>query len=321
MEKLSIKDLQEMQSWSLERKVAHTIDVLSSFVNRVGGLDKVYLSCSFGKDSCVLLDIATRIYPDIKVVFCNTGNEHPSVIKLCHEYQSKGLSVQIIRPSMTPRQVWQKYGFPLIGKETAYKIHVIRTNPNCASSKHFLSDKLDNGKVNKYVLPHKWRYLIDEPYETHNHCCTELKKKPFRKFEKDTGRCPILGIMAEESQMRKGQWVRWGGCNTFTESPKSMPLSIWLEKDIWEYIERYNIPIAEVYRQGATRTGCVSCGFGIQRKDDKRFEILYEHYPKYYSMIMDYENKGHTFREALRKILAMDGRCLPDEKPKNLFEL
>lgn len=90
MEKLTVKDLQEMQAWSLERKVAHAIDVLSSFVNRMGGLDKVYISCSFGKDSCVLLDIAKRIYPDILAVYANTMMEHPSVVKMANEYRNGG---------------------------------------------------------------------------------------------------------------------------------------------------------------------------------------------------------------------------------------
>lgn len=220
---------------------------------------------------------------------------------------------------MTPRQVWAKYGFPLIGKETSYKIHVLRSNPDCASSRHFLSDTLPNGKVNKFVLPHKWRWLIDEPYETHNHCCTILKKKPFRKFENETGRHPILGIMAEESQMRKGHWIRNGGCNVFGEKPESMPLSIFTEKDIWEYIRRYDIPIADVYRQGADRTGCVGCGFGCTRKGDDRFGILYRTYPKYYDMVMNYTNNGVTFREALREVLAVNGMYLPDEEPRNLF--
>lgn len=91
MQKLTYKDLREMQAWSLEQKVAHAIDVLSTFVNRMGGLDKVYISCSFGKDSCVLLDIAKRIYSDILAVYCNTGMEAASVVKLANQYRNGGV--------------------------------------------------------------------------------------------------------------------------------------------------------------------------------------------------------------------------------------
>ncbi len=34
---------------------------------------------------------------------------------------------------------------------------------------------------------------------------------------------------------------------------------------------------------------------------------------------MNYTNNGVTFREALRKALAANGRYLPDEEPENLF--
>lgn len=91
MQKLTVKDLQEMQAWSLEQKVAHAMNVMSSFVYHMGGLDKVYISCSFGKDSCVLLDIAKKIYPDILAVYANTRMEHPSVVKLANEYRNGGV--------------------------------------------------------------------------------------------------------------------------------------------------------------------------------------------------------------------------------------
>ncbi len=57
------------------------MDVISTFVSRMGGLDKVYISWSGGKDSTVLLDIARRMYPDILAVFCATGNEYPDIMK------------------------------------------------------------------------------------------------------------------------------------------------------------------------------------------------------------------------------------------------
>ena len=100
-----------------------------------------------------------------------------------------------------------------------------------------------------------------------------------------------------------------------------MPLSIWTEDDIWEFIKTKNIRIADDYSKGYLRTGCVACGFGCQFKDDTRLEILYKNYPKYYNMVMNFTNNGVTYREALRKMLAVNGLTLPDEKiekPKQL---
>lgn len=316
-QKPTLDNLREMQAWPLERKVAHAIDVISTFVNRRGGLDKVYISCSFGKDSLVLLDIAKRVYPDILAVFCNTGMEHPSVIKMANSDKSKGGNLKIIRPTMKVKEVFANYGFPLVSKESSFKIHYIRLNPNSASSQKWLSPLKSDGKQNKFMLPYRWRWLLDTRYDCHNKCCTFLKKEPFKHFEKTTGRSPILGMMATESQQRKGIWVKNGGCNAFdNKRQSSWPLAIFTEADIWAYIKKFNIQIPEIYYQGASRSGCVCCGYGIHNDDDNRLEMLYNNYPKLYEMFMNYENNGITYRTALRDVLATVGKFLPDETPR-----
>lgn len=230
-----------------------------------------------------------------------------------------GYNVLRIKPLITPREVWSRYGFPLVGKETAMKIHRIRTNPDNASCKHWLSDLKADGSVNKFVLPHKWRWLIDEKFDTNNVCCDKLKKEPFHRFEKETGRYPILGIMADESQQRKMRWIRNGGCNVWEGKIASMPLSIWTEKNIFDYIERYNVLIPEIYYKGMDRTGCTACNFGCTKKGDNRYDILYDLHPKYYNMVMNFTNNGVTLREAVGKVLAVNGMTLPDERENTLF--
>lgn len=304
--------LKERQAWTLVQKVDHALATIDVFISRMGGIDKVYCSFSGGKDSTVLLHLCRILYPDILAVFCSTGNEYPEIIQFVREQVKKGVNIQVIRPEITPRQVWARYGFPLIGKETADKVHKIRYNPNTKTAAVYLG----NGY---FCLAQKWRYLLAEPYETSPACCSVLKKRPFHKFEKETGRSPITGIMAAESKMRMGQYIRSGGCNVFGEKAASRPLSIWTEADVWQYIEEQRLEIADIYRKGAARTGCMGCGFGAQFADDRRFSILLDNHPKAYDMVINYTNNGVTFREALRKALAVNGRFLPDEEPDNLF--
>ena len=292
------------------------MDVISSFVTRVGGVGNVYVSFSGGKDSTVLLDIARRLYPDILAVFCMTGNEYPDICRFVREKKNKGENIQIIRPQMTPREVWAKYGFPLVSKEVGESVHCIRVNPESVKSKKAL------GVINPtsmFVLANKWRYLIKEPYECSDVCCDILKKRPAKKFQHETGRKPILGMMADESVLREKTYLRNGGCNVYSGNARSMPLSIWLEQDIWDYIEKFDIQIADIYHKGAKRTGCMGCGFGAQFRDDNRFRVLMKYHPKFYDVIMNYTNNGVTFREALRKVLSKEGRYLPDEEPPQLF--
>lgn len=311
---IDINTLCERQGWSLQHKIDHALATIDIFVSRMGGPEKVYCSFSGGKDSTVLLHLCRVLFPDILAVFCSTGNEYPEIIRFVNEQKEAGANIQIIRPKITPRQVWAKYGFPIVGKETADKIHRIRVNPHTKTASVFLGDGY-------FSLPKKWRYLISEPYEVSSYCCDRLKKAPFHEFEKNTGRRPIIGVMASESKMRAGQWVRSGGCNVFGEKAASRPLSIWTEADVWEYIRREHIQISEIYRKGAKRTGCMGCGFGAQFGDNERFSILLKEHPKCYNMVMTYQNNGVTFREAMRKALAVNGRFLPDEEPLNLFSL
>lgn len=311
---MTIQELRERQSWSLEQKIDHSLGTINAFVNRMGGLDKVYISFSGGKDSTVLFHLARRLYPNILGVFSNTGNEYPEIIQFVKEQIRGGYNVQIIRPKLTPRQVWAQYGFPLVSKQVSERVHNVRINPNSNRAKKCMGEGF-------WSIPQKWRFLNDEPFETSDMCCDKLKKEPIHKFEKESGRSPMIGILASESLQRERKYIFDGGCNVFSEGGRSysFPLAIWTESDIWAYIEKFNLPIAEIYHKGLDRTGCMGCGYGACRKDDMRFDILRKTHPKCYDMVMNYTNNGVTFREALRKVLAVNGLYLPDEQPKNLF--
>lgn len=122
---MTLQELRERQSWTLEQKIDHSLGTIEAFVNRMGGIDKVYVSFSGGKDSTVLFHLARRLYPNILGVFCNTGNEYPDIIRFVRQMQSDGANIQIIRPKMTPREVWERYGrgmgFHLWGKSLPRK--------------------------------------------------------------------------------------------------------------------------------------------------------------------------------------------------------
>ena len=62
------------------------------------------------------------------------------------------------------------------------------------------------------------------------------------------------------------------------------------------------------------------CGYGCQFKDDNRLQLVFDNYPKFYNMFMNYTNNGVTYREAMRKVLTVNGLYLPDEKPPTLFD-
>lgn len=295
---MSIAELQERQSWTLHQKIDHTVGAIEAFVTAMKKKGNgVYVSFSGGKDSTVLLDICRRyVDKDMLGVFCNTGNEYPSIVQFVRQTDN----IEIIRPKLTVSQVLATYGFPLVSKEQAQGIRQVR---------HGKSEKLRNirlygtnpedGKITGKISE-KWKFLIDAPFDISEKCCDCLKKRPFRAYEKQTNRRPILGTMAVESRLRIQSYVRRGGCNSFKEGKEaSHPMSIWTDADIWEYIDMFGIPYAYVYDMGATRTGCAICGFGCQKEEVSRFWLSFELYPKLYYLFMNYENNGVTYREAL----------------------
>ena len=308
---MTVEELHNRQQWTLAQKIDHSLGVIDQFIARMDG--KVYLSFSGGKDSTVLLHLCEIIKPDIKCVFVNTGCESVDVVRFVEKMKATH-NIEVIRPKLTPRQVWAKYGFPLVSKDQAFKIDLVRKNPNSASAQKFMRDS------NKFTISKCFRYLCDTEkckYHTSAVCCNKLKKDPCKRYEHESGLRPIVATMASESMLRETDYLRVGQCNKFDQGhEKSKPLSIWMEEDIWQFIRENNIEIAEIYAKGVDRTGCVGCGFGAQMKDDRRLETFYRLYPKYYNMVLNFENNGVTYREALREMLAVNGLWLPDENPQ-----
>ena len=62
-----------------------------------------------------------------------------------------------------------------------------------------------------------------------------------------------------------------------------MPLAFWTEKDIWDYIEKYNLPYSKIYDMGYKRTGCMFCMFGVQYQNNpNKFQMMEKTHPKIY---------------------------------------
>ena len=165
--------------------------------------------------------------------------------------------------------------------------------------------------------------MLEAPFEISNKCCNVMKKSPAHKYERETGRRPIIATMAEESRLRTQKWLQ-SGCNAFdAKAPISKPLSFWREQDILRYIKENNIEICKVYGDivtdygdeltgqmdiselgliedtrrlklsGCDRTGCMFCGFGCHlEKSPNRFERMRDTHPKQYDYIMRPKDKG-----------------------------
>lgn len=287
---------------------------------------QVYVSFSGGKDSTVLKHIVDSMYDDVPACFVNTGLEYPEIQKFAREikagkYDCFNSDVEIIRPEIQFKEVLTKYGYPVVSKEISKYIKEARSAIKKGNMEYYAIKKLQgtlldkNGNKSIYNCE-KWGYMIDAPYKISSQCCDVMKKRPARKYEKETGRKPLVGTMASESALRKQQWIKFG-CNAFGKTrPSSQPLSFWTDQDVLQYIKKYDVPYCPVYGDivvdentddvidgqltvfdmlgdyseagklkttGCHRTGCIFCMFGCHLDGEpNRFQRLKETHPRQY---------------------------------------
>ena len=230
----------------------------------------------------------------------------------------KGIIPDEVCERVIPREIYQKYKDiykPPVRLQMLYGeyIHKEKGVPTNEFSKRY--DKS------------KYEFFLSAPFDISDRCCKVMKKAPLHSYSKQTGRMPMTAQMADESELRRANWLKYG-CNGFEmKSPISNPMSFWTEQDILRYIKEKNLPICSVYGDvvidyeamgelegqshlfetgaeplkttGCKRTGCMLCGFGCHSKDDTRFLQLKETHPKMYNLLDVVKNNGVTFREAI----------------------
>lgn len=307
-------NLQDMLSWSLDKKITHALKRIKEFYDFEDG--KVYISFSGGVDSCVLRHLIHSLYPNVVSVFANTTNEYLEIL----EHVRSTDNVIIVNPKITFIETVEKYGFPLVSKKTARAITDLRENKPTTSNVRNLYLTGFNRKgvfVPSYKLAKKWYPLFQEAeFNITNKCCDILKKEPMNRFKKESGLKSFVGTQIQEGGYRKESWLSLG-CNVLNgdKSDLSRPLSIFTKKDIWDYIDRFNVPYSKIYDdvlnedgtvkiEGEKRTGCAYCAFGahLEKSDlinKNRFERLALRKPKQYKKMMKLENNGITFSNAL----------------------
>lgn len=111
--------LRQLQALPLDAKVLMTQQRIREWYNYWNG--DVYISFSGGKDSTVLTHLVHNMYPDVPLVFANTGLEYPEIQAFARQ-----MGAEFVRPKMSFSEVISKYGYPIIGKEIAEAISYAR---------------------------------------------------------------------------------------------------------------------------------------------------------------------------------------------------
>jgi phosphoadenosine phosphosulfate reductase len=183
--------------------------------------DKTVVSWSGGRCSTVVLYLALKINPNIRVIFNDTGIEFPETYAFIKKIRKDwNVNLQVLKPNVSFfRDIVPKYGFPMMRGQ--YK-------DNSASK---------DGKPM---------------------CCELLKELPLREAKIT---CSITGIRLVESRMRmfgicqKGQFYYAKTLKAW----RFHPIAFWSTQRLLQFIEKNGIPQNAVYAAGHERCGCWPC--------------------------------------------------------------
>lgn len=281
--------LKELQELPLEYKIIMTENLVHNAVHTFG-IEHLYISFSGGKDSTVLSHIIRKHYPHILHLFADTSCEYPETILFVEDMKRNGVHINVTIPADRTGKQWtfdrvvSELGYPIFSKAVANGIRTYR---------HAKTEITKQNSID-YMSRRFPSYLPYLSYPISDLCCEKLKKGPLKKAARNAGmKCSIIGTLAVESQTRQRDWLRNGSNIFFIKADNQCrPLSFWTEKDIWDYIRLFNIPIAQLYSKGYERNGCMYCGFGVKSEKKRlginRFERLSLTHPQEYSYLISH---------------------------------
>ena len=267
----------QRQSLPLEQKIQMTKQRIKAWFDYHDS--DVYEAYSGGKDSEVLKHIMIGMggkYARTPFVFSNTGLEMPEILQHVRKQKKLGCNVVEIRPKKTFDAVWKEYGIPLVSKKVARQIRTMKAGSTGGGHTYKLYDEgitKAGHSAPSWKLSQKWRFLIDEDIKMSEQCCDFLKKEPIATFEKANslkGR-GITGMMADEGGYRESMTQ----CNTFTGAKaKSNPMLFWTQQDVWEYIEKYNVEICNVYYDRFYKGGEMIANASPYEQGAKAYDVV-----------------------------------------------
>jgi 3'-phosphoadenosine 5'-phosphosulfate sulfotransferase (PAPS reductase)/FAD synthetase len=253
----------------LEDRIAKIQSIIKQEVE-----EKFYLSFSGGKDSTVLHYLLDQAIPNntIPRVFINTGIEYNMIVDYVKELKKNDNRILILDVKKNIKKTLEEVGYPFKSKEHSLKVGEYQKG---SRAKSILDYKNRQGK---FRCPKKLLYQYDEDFsiKLSDKCCYEFKKKPFQKYESESGRnIALTGLRKQEKGHRTN--INCIVTDKKGNIKKFHPLAVISEE--WEdwYIKEKNIKLCKLYYEpyNFKRTGCKGCPYSLELQDQLDKMYLY----------------------------------------------
>jgi 3'-phosphoadenosine 5'-phosphosulfate sulfotransferase (PAPS reductase)/FAD synthetase len=249
-----------------------------------------YLSYSGGRDSHFLFWFIKEYLHDykIEIVGINTGLEFKEIAD-----RMKNNSDRILKPTKTYFEIKEDYGIPCFSKIQDQLIYEYQKH--IAEDKEippYLKERINNddGKVSYYRLNSVAREALfsGKLHKVSHLCCKYMKKNPARKYEEESMKKPIIGMMQSESVQRKSK-IR----SCFNKKGYFYPI-FDLSNEIQSKVEnKYGIEVPDIYKY-VSQTGCVGCPYGISHGETIKELSLCT--PQQRKFVLDYFKESYEVR-------------------------
>ena len=275
-------------AWCYRQPLSKKIKMAERVLNDLfKATDNVAVAFSGGKDSLVALHLALQIKPDIPVLFVNTGIEFPESLEYTRQLEEKwNLNFHEANAKVNFWNLAEEKGLPVAGR----------------GNTTFMRDLSDKAGV-----------------KLSNACCHQMKEAPARLFYREHDiEGTVTGLRVSESMMRKLNFADYGALrySSIYKTLISWPLYAWLDKDIFKYIEKNNLPLNPIYEKGYTRVGCWPCLQDMFYKDSRLF-TLQEQHPNMYKTVK--KKFGKQMMNLLKVWADLEDRNLTEEHLDGLY--
>lgn len=252
------------------------LGVIRDTINKYGE-EKFFLSFSGGKDSTVVHHLLDMALPGNKIprVFSNTGIEYNDVVQFVKEIQDERFIT--IFPKKNVRQTLERVGYPFKSKLHSSRLGLWQKGYRPKGVMDYINGT-GTFEGGKFGCPKMLQYQFSDDFKlkVSELCCYEFKKKPFKDYQKESGRTiTITGMMREEGGMRGAIdcIVTHGNGEVVKFHPLAKVTHEW---EAW-FIEQYNIKLCRLYYPpfNFTRTGCKGCPYSLTLSQNLEVMRLY----------------------------------------------